>query len=184
VGQTFLSKARNLVAVEVFLGPIPSNNVNVIFHLREAKQDIRTVTVNTSDLRFNQYYRFNFPEISDSDGKQFSFVIESPSSMFSDPLCVSYAIENLVNRPNVYSDGPAFKNGTQIRGVLSFRVLSETTLFEAFTDLYSRTSKDAAFFAAYLLILATLGVIFVQVRSGAQERFFSKRASDRWNLRG
>jgi hypothetical protein len=172
-----------LAAVEVFLGPTPSNNVNVIFHLREAGQEIRTVTVNTSNLIFNQYYRFNFPEISDSDGKQFSFLMESPNSMSSDPLCVSYVIGNLVNRPNVYSEGSAFTNGTQIRGVLSFRVLSETTLSEAFTSLYSRASKDAAFFAAYLLMLAALGVIFAKVtRSRAQDRFFTKRGRGR-NLR-
>ena len=142
-------------------------------------QDIRTVTVNTSDLVYHQFNRFSFPIISDSNDKKFSFVLESPTSTFNDPLCVSYIDESTLLSPTAYADGSAFMSGTQLAGELTFRILSVITLAETFADLYSRASKDTSFFAFYLL-LAAIVVIFVKVnRSGTLERRINKRASRR-----
>ena len=180
VGQTFVSKADNLDGVEVFLGPILSENATVIFHVQMGGQDIRTVTVNTSDLVYHQFNRFSFPIISNSSDKKFSFVLASPTSTFNDPLCVSYIDESTLLSPTAYADGSAFMSGTQLAGDLTFRILSEITLAEAFADLYGRASKDALFFAFYLFLLAAIVVILVKVnRSTTLERRINKRASRR-----
>jgi hypothetical protein len=174
VGQSFLSKAQDLEAVDVFFGPILSENGEVIFHLRTAGQEIRTVIVNPSNLIYNQYNRFGFPKIPDSNNKRFDFEIESPNSTLSSPVCVSYFAEPPIPGPSVYEDGSAFMNGTQIRGDLTFRAYSETTLSEAFTALCNLASEDIPFFAAYLLLLAAMCTLLVK-ESSTWGRFLIKR---------
>ena len=176
LGQTFVSRAANLKAIDIFLGPIPIENVTVVFTLQMDDRDVRTVLVSSSNLVYREYNRFSFPRIPDSAGKNFSFTLQSPNSTFTTSLCVYY-VENTVSNPIVYPDGFAFMNGRQLPGDLTFRVVSETTLAEAITNLSNRASKDVPFFASYLILLVALGVLLVRVnRSGAQERLLKKRA--------
>jgi hypothetical protein len=179
LGQTFVSRAANLEAIDVFLGPIPVENVTVVFNLQMEGRDVRAVVVSSSSLIYREYNRFSFPRIPDSADKNFSFTLQSPNSTLSSSLCVYY-VENTVSNPVVYPDGFAFMNGRQLPGDLTFRVVSETTLAESITNLYNRTSKDVAFFASYLILLVALGVLLVRVsRSAARERLFKRRASRR-----
>jgi len=178
VGQTFVSRVDNLDGVEIYFGPILSENASVILHLQVGGRDVRTVSVNASDLVYHQYNRFNFTTILDSANKNYSFVLQSPDSTFRDPVCVSYIDDSLVSSPTVYADGYALMDGARLSGDLTFRITSEITLAEAFNDLYGRASKDSSFFAVYFVVLAIVAGVLLRVNASIKgKRLLNKRGS-------
>ena len=143
VGESFVSRAENLEAVDVAFGPLLPENTSVVFHLRAADQEIRTVIINTSNMMPNQYNRFSFAQISDSDDRRFYFEIDSPTS--PRPICVPYAISPNTVPSGItyfsqytYLDHYALVDGKQTKGNLAFRAYSDTTpaVFLYFTIPY------------------------------------------------
>ncbi|MEX1997156.1 MAG: hypothetical protein WEA04_00550 [Candidatus Andersenbacteria bacterium] len=107
IGQTFKSEHNYLSGVAVMFATY-SNRANtqpIHFHLREsleAREDLRRVAIAPHLLGDNQFYRFEFEPIADSEGKNFFFFVVSPSSVPGNAVTVD------VDSRNPYHLGTAF----------------------------------------------------------------------------
>jgi len=86
VGQTFVSHYPRLSAIELLLvvypqdGSPPDAPRHLTFHLRSDPQDeadIVTLTVDTSNWKHNDPYRFSFPPQADSENETYYFFLDA-----------------------------------------------------------------------------------------------------------
>ena len=121
-GQTFVCHHQNLYAIEIMLATYGRiNTEDLIIHLRNSpsSMDLATIKVNNAEIPNNQYYRFNFPAITDSKDKSYYFFLESPNSE------IGNAITIWSNTEDAYENGSAYKNHEQIREYLHTELFFE-----------------------------------------------------------
>lgn len=106
VGQTFVAQKDDLSGLAVMFATYSrrNNTQPVEFHLREfgLPQDIRTARVQASELRDNQFHRFEFEPLQDSKGKTYFFFVTSPTSRPGDAVTVD------LNTQDPYHLGTAY----------------------------------------------------------------------------
>lgn len=120
VGQTFVSYTPELEGIKLLMANYHGrqNTEDVIFHLREnpgSKEDLRTSVVNASEILDNEYHKFQFDPLTDSQGKRYYFFIESPTSSPGNAITVRYTPEN------TYAVGKRFSNHRPASGDLVFK---------------------------------------------------------------
>jgi hypothetical protein len=90
IGQHFVARRDGLYRVDVLVDTYGRCNTrDIIFRLREsptAEDDLATVRVNASLLLDRGYVSFAFTPLTDSGGKSYYFVIESPESVPGDAI--------------------------------------------------------------------------------------------------
>jgi len=121
VGQTFVSYASELKGIKLLMANYHSrqNTEDVIFHLRESpgsKEDLRTSVVNASKILDNEYHKFQFDPLTDSQGKRYYFFIESPTSSPGNAITVRRCTPE-----NTYVAGKRFNNHRPASGDLVFK---------------------------------------------------------------
>jgi hypothetical protein len=107
VGQTFVAGKDNLSAVSVMFATYSgrNNTAPVQFHLKESfssNEDLRAVKVASSKLGDNQFYRFEFDPIPDSQGKTYFFAVVSPEGSEGNAVTID------LNTQDPYHLGTAF----------------------------------------------------------------------------
>ena len=79
-GQTFTARNDGLSGVSVLLGPSPYPSTgSLLFHLRtdlQSEDNIANARLPLSDVDRQEYYKFDFPPISNSEGKDFFLDVE------------------------------------------------------------------------------------------------------------
>lgn len=107
VGQTFVADTNSLSGVAVMFATY-SNRANtkpVEFHLRSSAAstvDLRVATVDPQALNDNQFYRFDFPPLTDSKGQTYFFFVTSPASFSGNAVTVD------INTQDPYHLGSAY----------------------------------------------------------------------------
>ncbi len=102
VGQTILIQEDGWSGVDVGMANFSSrsNTENVVLHVKEdveAKEDIRTVGVNASEINDSDWHRFNFSEIEDSAGQSYYVAITSPTSTKGNAVTVRFVDRDVLN---------------------------------------------------------------------------------------
>lgn len=127
VGQTFFSYTSELKAIKLLMANYDSrqNTEDVIFHLRKkpgSKEDLRTLVVNASEILDNEYHKFEFDSLTDSQRKRYYFFIESPTSSPGNAITVRYTPEN------TYAAGKRFSSHRPASGDLVFESVGSSEL--------------------------------------------------------
>ncbi|MDQ3707562.1 MAG: YfhO family protein [Chloroflexota bacterium] len=121
-GQTFVATRNNLMRVRVFGATYARQNVGqLVFHLKDspdAPQDLATVQVDTSQLKDNAYWDFDFPPIPDSMGRTFYFYLESPDAPELQAVTAHFSPDD------AYAAGSRMMNGQPAEGDLTFSTVS------------------------------------------------------------
>lgn len=107
VGQTIRAMERNLSAVGIMFATYSgrANTGQLEFHVREspdAPEDIRTSTAQVSDLKDNQFYRFEFEPIEESKGKTYFVFVTSTNSLPGSSVTVD------IHTNDPYPNGSAY----------------------------------------------------------------------------
>lgn len=101
VSQKFISTEKNLAAIGTSIrNPNLKNKKEIILSLYdEDKNLVRTSTLNGQNFQDGDFVKFVFPEISDSEGKIYTFTISSPLAGPEETVEVFYfggATENIL----------------------------------------------------------------------------------------
>lgn len=101
VSQKFVSRDKNLVAIGTSIrNPNLKNKKEIILSLYdENKKLVRSSTLNGQNFQDGDFVKFVFPEISDSEGKIYTFTISSPLAGPEETVEVFYfggATENIL----------------------------------------------------------------------------------------
>lgn len=96
VGQTMTINQPNWNVVEIGLSNYSgrANTHDLILHIKEsptATRDIRTVTINASQVADSDWNRFIFDPIPDSQGKTYYISLTSPESVLGNAITVRYS---------------------------------------------------------------------------------------------
>jgi hypothetical protein len=121
VGQRFVCDRPNLSGIEVLVATFARLNTGTLaLRLRSnpgATTDIAGVDVPAVRLRDGRFFRFRFPPIPDSAGRQFYLVAESPDSAPGDAV-------TLWARPGrVGQHGGRYEDGVPAVGDLVYRLI-------------------------------------------------------------
>lgn len=118
IGQSFYSTGPRLNSVSMqFILPNRTNENEIIFHLREApdsSKDIASSTLSSGSVYNNSYWKFVFPTIDDSAGKNYYFFVESPGSDLKNGMMLT------ASTSDVYPLGSAYLNSTPGQQDLKF----------------------------------------------------------------
>ncbi len=155
VGQTFVSHYPRLSAIELLLvvyphdGSSPDAPRHLTFHLRSDPQDeadIVTLTVDTSNWKHNDPYRFSFPPQADSEDKIYYFFFDATED---NRTTVWY------NSLDAYGEGEMYLDGQPSEGDLHFKTYYDYNLASIARDVW-RGLLGGAWLILPLLALFTL----------------------------
>ncbi|MBC8264430.1 MAG: hypothetical protein H8E47_09950, partial [Anaerolineales bacterium] len=136
VGQTFVSHYPRLSAVELLLvvyphdGSSPDATRRLTFHLRSDPQDetdIVTLTVDTSNWKHNDPYRFSFPPQSDSEDKTYYFFLDATEGNGTTVWRSSF---------DAYGQGAMYLDGRPSEGDLHFKTYYDYNLASMARDVW------------------------------------------------
>lgn len=101
VGQLVPIAQDNWSAIDIGMATFSSrrNTQDVVLHVRESlesEEDLRTVTVNASEIEDSAYHTFSFDPISNSAGKTYYVHITSPTSRPGDAVTVKFLDQSIV----------------------------------------------------------------------------------------
>jgi hypothetical protein len=167
VGQTFVAPFDGLYRVDVFLSPSGGTDKgDVLFHVRtapDAGEDLRSGVVNASNVKSAGWFQIEFAPISDSGGKGYYFLLESPSSTPGDTFSAS---RSSLDR---YRDGVYYLDGAPSDGDLAFQIHSQPGLISWMQGLCRLLAQDKpsiwgdpAFYGA--LFVGYVGLLAAAVR--------------------
>jgi hypothetical protein len=103
--QTFRAQAPGLSGIDVMIGTYGRlNSCDVILHLHnglDGAVERAVVTVNALTLEDGDFCRFQFPALTDSGNREFSFWLESPDAVLGDCVTVFTDVDthNIVFSP-------------------------------------------------------------------------------------
>lgn len=160
VGQTFASRQSNLNAIEINMATyMRTNTHDVTFHLRTSpsSMDIATTKVNAIKIADNQYHRFSFPPISDSEDKLYYFFIESPDSVPGNAITIWHSTED------VYKEGSAYKDHKPIEGDLAFKTYHKSDISKVMSYFLHRMQQDKPFFIFYFLLMGIIAYLILKL---------------------
>lgn len=125
VGQTFTASADQLSGISVMLATYSGRATDhpIVFHLRDsvqATQDVRTVTVLPRSLGDNQYHRFTFAPLPNSQGKQYFWFVTSPEAVPGNAVAVD------INTTDPYPAGSAYLVHGQPGGAIDTAVIQKS----------------------------------------------------------
>jgi hypothetical protein len=155
VGQTFVSHYPRLSAVELLWvvypddGSPPDTPRNLTFHLRSdphSEADIVTLTVDTSNWKHNDPWRFSFPVQADSENRTYYFFLDAPEG---NRTTVWY------NSLDAYGGGAMHLDGQPGKGDLHFKTYYNYNVASMGRDIW-RGLLDGAWLILPLLALFTL----------------------------
>lgn len=157
IGQTFVSSQPDLHAIQL-LWIVPAEFLvapsgTVTLHLRRTRDDaadLATASLPVSDLRNNQFSKFVFAPIPDSQGASFYFFLDASQ------LNVQRGYLSLwASTEDNYAQGQLLLNGAPAPGDLVFRVFYEP-------DIFSLAGSLAATLARFgTLVPFALGLLFL-----------------------
>lgn len=145
VGQTFISEHNNLTRIDVLLATNGNElgNQDIIFHLKNKPldpKDIVAIKINASNVFDNTYYSFDFPPIYNSEGKNFYFYIESPTSSIGNAITI-WATDN-----DAYKNGSLYQNDfpsiDDLNFITYYENLKKFELVYKGNDLYIYKNKE------------------------------------------
>jgi hypothetical protein len=126
LGQTFVAHQPNLHSIE--LRWFVSNDVQfagasqIILHLRRANEstDVATATLPASSLQHNQFARFDFSPIADSQNQAFYFFLDASRANLMRGFVSVWA-----SGEDIYPDGALIIDGLPTNRDLAFRTYSQ-----------------------------------------------------------
>jgi len=119
VGQSFLSRQRNLYRIDLLMATRQQENSGqLILHLRDgpnSSEDLATASVDVSNVMDENWQAFIFAPILNSQDRQFYFYLEAPEALADNAVSV------WMSTSDVYADGTAYSDHQPIQGDLAFR---------------------------------------------------------------
>jgi hypothetical protein len=155
VGQTFVSHYPRLSAVELLLvvypqdGSPPAAPRYLTFHLRSdphSEVDLVTLTVDTSNWKHNDPYRFSFSPQADSENKSYYFFLDATEGNRTTVWHSSF---------DAYGEGEMYLDGQPAGGDLHFKTYYDYNLASMARDVW-RGLRGGAWLILPLLALFTL----------------------------
>jgi hypothetical protein len=108
VGQRFIAPLPGLDRIDLWLARSSATDSNgVFFHLMSgdaAAGDLWSAAIDSDDIHDGTPYRFEFPRIPDSEGRSFSFYLESPESRSGDAIAVRYDSQAMLEGASAFVD--------------------------------------------------------------------------------
>lgn len=170
LGQSFVSRHGYLSSIDVQLATYARvNTADVVFHLRSdasSGEDLVRIVFNAAQVADNQFRRFDFDPIVESNAKSYFFFFTSPDSIPGNSITVWQATKD------VYAGGTAFRNGQPIEGDLVFRTCYRDTisLGRISSFVARKFNGDRPFFIAYGSLLVLLLAATVKAWLGPRRR--------------
>ncbi len=166
IGQSFVARTPNLHAIEVRWVVSPNFSFDpqsrVTLHLRGSPQDpadISTVSIPLSQARNNEFSRFEFPAVGDSESRSLYFFLDlSQAKITSGSLSLWSSAED------DYGDGQMYWEGVATDRDLVFRLYYQPDagmVAQALTAALARYGWGAL---AALFIFAIFGLALVRAR--------------------
>ncbi len=116
-GQSFTAQNDGLSGVSILLGPSSSQaSGSLLFHLRtdpQSQDDIAVARLLLSEVTRKDYYKFDFPPQSDSQGKDYFLDVQVEDGG---------EVEIFTAEPDSYLDGSLYENQTPQDAQLGFRL--------------------------------------------------------------
>ncbi len=157
LGQTFVSHFPRLSAIYVraILSDDfqPASDGHVILHLRRAPDDandIATSSLALRDVRHNEYARFAFAPMDDSQDRAYYFFLEIPRGAIERGSLSLWATND-----DVYADGVMYRNGQATAQDLAFRAYlapDVSTLFMLVVRAFERHGLALALALLFLCV--------------------------------
>jgi hypothetical protein len=179
MGQTFTAELNNLSCIEVMLSSSNKRDGgNFFFYLkkeRESKTDIFKFQGEVLNIRNNEFFRFEFPEIKHSKEKKYVFLIEIPESL---PV---NALDLWSSSEDQYERGEKIINGEIYPGDLVFKTEYQQGFMLSGELLIQRLCKIGSFFAnliknkIFYLLLFFLFFIWGSVTFIQKKRILQKK---------
>lgn len=162
LSQSFISKKDNLAGIGVSIkNPNFANKKNALVSIYDSEKNlIRSITLNGQNIADGKFVKILFDPIKDSEGKIFTWSIESPTSNFDDALEIFLT----QNKPEWSLD---FKVGEKLTDKsLSYVTLHRPkTMTEVAAKVLSswinRLTADTSFFISYFLVISILVSFFL-----------------------
>lgn len=150
LSQSFISMQNNLGGIGVSIkNPNFANKKNATFQLSDnEKRTLRYVILNGQNIADGKFVKILFEPISDSKGKEYTWVLSSPESVFEDALEIF-----LTDNPPLWS--------LDAKEVLSYVTLHKVTnpfevLAKILSEWINNLVHDRTFFVIYVLLLSGL----------------------------
>lgn len=146
ISQTFVAPRHNLNQIRLmFLTYQRQNTQEVTLRLVElpaeatdplAGVDIYHYTFPASSLRDHAWQTFTLPTISESLGKRYAILLESPESQDGDAITVGGIEQNL------YLPGTAFLNAMPVPADIAFQICFEISAGEKLSQLFKQMADQ------------------------------------------
>jgi len=139
IGQTFVAPVDGLQRIDVVLrtfGRQNTKDVNFILTEIDASEFIYRETFNASEAGNNQWRTFEFPPITNSQGKTFLFYFGSPESIIDDAITVGGG------EGDFYSEGSAIAGPMPTNADLAFRTYYGLSAAEKMSIFGRRLVED------------------------------------------
>lgn len=170
IGQTFVFHFPCLDAIQVrgvVLHSLPSTQDRIVLHLRRAKDspDIAVASFPLSEFHNNDFIKFTFPPIQDSQDQTFYFLIDASEALFSPG-----AISLWASSEDDYPDGAMYLNGSETDRDLAFRAYYQPDgplLIQSSVQVIEKYSPLLVFILVFMFVPGSLFLWF----AGWQSRF-------------
>lgn len=172
VSQKFQSKENNLAGIGVSIkNPNLANKNELNFSLYDGDNVIRSLSINGGAIEDGSLLRFLFPKITDSKGKMYTFVLNSPVSKESE------AFEAYLTNEK-FSDESFYVNNNQRQENVSFIRIYKSdnpiaVLGAIFSGVIIKLFNDLIFSIFYVILVFSCVVYLVSGIFKNDRKFFN-----------
>ena len=139
IGQTFIAEHNNMSTIEVLLATYNrENSGEFIFNLKSDVKSIEEIHDHGYDMRTvqdNEFFRFSFPIIKNSERKKYYFYLEAPKAQSGNAITI------WSNPIDLYKDGEKIVDGVISPGDLVFKTEYEVGIKLKFNALLGNIIK-------------------------------------------
>ncbi|HID64259.1 MAG TPA: hypothetical protein EYP49_16190 [Anaerolineae bacterium] len=164
VGQTFICPCVELNSIAVLPRFGDSPPANLTLHLRtlsDAGHDLRRATVQTADLRSDEYTDFGFVPIANSAGTKFYFYVESTDQEKAETGNDKAATRLLRTTNDVYAWGEMYVDDGPATGDLAFKVSCSPSMPGVATNILRRITDNKPLLWGNVTFYAMLAALYL-----------------------
>jgi len=160
VGQTFICPCVGLNRIAVLPRFGDSPPASLTLHLRtspDEEHDLRTATIQATDLGSDEYAYFDFAPVPNSADTEFYFYVESTNNMEEDGEAETWLLRTT---DNVYAWGELYVDGRPTNGDLAFKVSCNPSVAGVITSILRHINDNKPLLWGNVMFYAVLAVAY------------------------